>query len=98
MVPVVNFINILLLPFLYVSLFGSFSAAFRQLFSSFSLVTFGFVIFGTKISYEKCVSKTLMKLTAGVNPIIKIFPLKIIKFVIKSFTMVHLPLDQIAAL
>jgi len=31
--------------------------------SSFSLITFGFVIFGTKILCEKCARKTLMKLT-----------------------------------
>jgi len=34
-----------------------------QLFGSFSQVTFGFVIFGAKILYEKCAHKTLMKLT-----------------------------------
>ncbi len=50
----VNFINILHGHFSYVSLFGS-----------ISLVTFGFVIFGTKILYEKRGSKTLMKLTPG---------------------------------
>jgi len=52
--PGVNFINVLRTTFLYVSLFGS-----------FSLVTFGFVIFGAKILYEKRLPKTLMKLTEG---------------------------------
>jgi len=53
----VYFINVLRAPFLYVSLFGS-----------FSLVTFGFVIFGAKILYEKHAPKTLMKLTPiGLN-------------------------------
>jgi len=32
--------------------------------SSFSLVTFSFVIFGAIISYKKCSRKTLMKLTS----------------------------------
>ncbi len=49
------------------SFYCSFLAAFQQLFGSFSLVTFGFVIFGAKILYEKCVCKTLMKLMARVN-------------------------------
>jgi len=34
---------------------------------SFSLIMFGFVIFGAKILYKKHARKTLMKLTAGVN-------------------------------
>ncbi len=34
--------------------------------SSFSLVTFGFVFFGTKIWHEKCMHKMLMKLTPDV--------------------------------
>ncbi len=50
----VNFINILRTHFLYK----------RQL-SSLSLVTFGFVIFGAKILFEKCASKMLMKLIPG---------------------------------
>jgi len=50
--PGVNFINILCTLFSYISLF-----------SSFSLVTFGFLIFGAKILYKKHVHKTLMKLT-----------------------------------
>ncbi len=35
--------------------------------SNFSLITFGFVIFGTKILYQKRARKMLMKLTAGLN-------------------------------
>jgi len=50
----VNFINILCVRFLFASKL-----------SSFSLVTFGFVIFGTKILYEKWTHKTLMKLNTG---------------------------------
>jgi len=52
--PGVNFINILRAYFLY-----------ESKLSSFSLVTFGFVIFGAKISYEKRACKMLMKLTTG---------------------------------
>jgi len=52
----VNFINVLCTHFLYVSLFGR-----------FSLVMFGFVIFGTKILYEKRAHKTLMKLMPGLT-------------------------------
>ncbi len=47
----VNFINILHAHFSYVSKL-----------SSFSLVMFGFVIFGAKMLYKKWVRKTLMKL------------------------------------
>jgi len=35
--------------------------------SSFSLITFGFVIFGAKILYKKRARKTLMKLTAAMK-------------------------------
>jgi len=49
-----NFINVLRAHFLYE-------------LSSFSLVTFGFVIFGAKILYVKWASKKLMKLTPRVN-------------------------------
>jgi len=50
-IPRVNFINVLLKHFLY-----------ESKLSSFSLVTFGFVIFGAKILYQKCARKILMKL------------------------------------
>ncbi len=50
----VNFINILRPLFSY-----------ERKLSSFSLITFGFVIFGAKISYEKSACKMLVKLTAG---------------------------------
>ncbi len=50
--PGVNFINILHTRFLY-----------ESLFSSFSLVHFGFDESTKALSYEKCVRKTLMKLT-----------------------------------
>jgi hypothetical protein len=52
--PHLNFIKILHVRFLY-----------ESKFQSFSLITFGFVIFGAKISNEKCERKTLMKLTPG---------------------------------
>jgi len=56
----INFINILLMRFLYKSTSGS-----------FSLFTFwrkhSFVILGAKILYEKQALKMLMKLTAGIN-------------------------------
>jgi len=39
--------------------------SYKSSLRSFSLDTFGFVIFGTKIWYEKCARKTLMKLTEG---------------------------------
>jgi len=52
--PGVNFINILHARFLY-----------KSELSSFSLITFGFVIFGAKILHEKPSRKTLMKLTAA---------------------------------
>jgi len=40
---------------------------YKSELSSFYLVTFGFVIFGSKILYEKRPRKMLMKLKAGVN-------------------------------
>jgi len=52
--PAVNFINILLARFSY-----------KSELSSFSLIIFGCVIFGTKILYETLARKTLMKLTTG---------------------------------
>jgi len=52
----VNIINVLNTRFLYVIIFGS-----------FSLVTFGFVIFDAKILYEKLERITLMKLTPGLQ-------------------------------
>jgi len=61
-------INVLLAPFsdvFFWQLFGSFLAAFWQLFGSFSLVTNGFVIFGTNILYKKHARKMLMKLTVA---------------------------------
>jgi len=56
----VNFINILRVHFLYVS----------ELIS-FSLIMFGFAIFGAKILHKKRVRKTLMKLRAGRNLILR---------------------------
>ena len=50
----VNFINVLQLRFSY-----------ESKLSSFSLVTFGFVIFGAKISYKNARIKILMKLTSN---------------------------------
>ncbi len=52
--PGVNFIKILRTCFSY-----------ESKFQSFSLITFGFVIFGAKILYKKGVRKKLMKLMAG---------------------------------
>jgi len=52
----VNFINIVHEHFSY-----------ESKLSSFSLVTFGFVILGAKILFKKNVRKTLMTLTQGVN-------------------------------
>jgi hypothetical protein len=46
----VNFINILCARFLY-----------ESKLNTFSLITFGCVIFGAKILYEKSVCKMLMK-------------------------------------
>jgi len=40
---------------------------YKSKLSSFSLITFGFGIFGAKILYKKCACKMLMKLTPGVN-------------------------------
>jgi len=50
--PGVNFINVLCVRFLY-----------ESKLSSFPLITFGFVIFGTNISNKKRARKMLMKLT-----------------------------------
>jgi hypothetical protein len=50
----VNFINILRACFSY-----------ESKLSSFSLIMFGFVIFGGKILYKKLARKILMKLTTG---------------------------------
>jgi hypothetical protein len=50
----VNLINILRIRFSY-----------KSKLSSFSLVMFGFVIFGAKILNKKRASKTLMQLPAG---------------------------------
>jgi len=54
--PGVNFIKILCVRF-----------SNESKLNSFSLVTFGFVIFGAKNLYEKHMCKTLMKLTPGVT-------------------------------
>jgi len=52
----VNFINVLRARFLY-----------KSKLISFSLNTFGFLIFGAKILYEKCLRKTLMKMTIDLH-------------------------------
>jgi hypothetical protein len=39
--------------------------SYESKLSSFSLITFGFVIFDSKILYKKCARKMLMKLTAA---------------------------------
>jgi len=49
------------------------SFVYDSKFRSFSLITFGFVIFGAKILYEKWANKILMKLTAGVKVLRNIF-------------------------
>jgi len=54
----VNFINILNAQFSY-----------ESELSSISPFTFGFVIFGAKILYEKRARKSLMKLTVAGSPI-----------------------------
>ncbi len=58
MIQGVNFSNVLRGAFFV-------RKSFRQLFGSFSLATFGFVIFGAKILLQKRRCKTLMKSTQG---------------------------------
>jgi hypothetical protein len=67
--PNVNTVQRSISPTFYVCLFSMLvlSAPFWQLCRSFSLVTFGFVIFCPKILYEKRARKMLMKLMAEVN-------------------------------
>jgi len=60
--PRVNFFNILCARFLY-----------ESYLNSFSLITFGFVIFGAKILYKKHPHKMLMKLTVGLPFILTTF-------------------------